>query len=335
MLTVTLYVRKDCHLCEVVRADLASLQTDYPHRLVEVDIESDALLLKRYLEKVPVVEVGPYRLSAPISVQSLRMTLGAANDRRSQLQSVGDPTYLSRVEKGQTVTGGDRISLFLSKHYLLLLNLFVLLYVGLPVLAPVLMARGVEGPARILYRLYSPLCHQFAFRSFFLFGEQAFYPLAEAEIQGVVSFQEATRIEGVESPTSVTRLEARAFVGNETVGFKMALCERDIAIYAALLLFGLGFAATGRRAPPLHWLVWILAGVAPIGIDGFSQILSQFGWSWLSAVLPYRESSPFLRVLTGSLFGFMTAWFAYPNIEANMRDTRQLLIKKFAVSRAS
>lgn len=335
MLTITLYVRKDCHLCEVVRADLASLQADYPHRLVEVDIEGDEVLLKKYLEQIPVVEVGPYRLSAPISTQSLRMTLGAAADRRSQLQNVGDQAYLSRVEKSKTFTGGDRLSFFLSKHYLLVLNFFILVYVGLPVLAPVLMARGVEGPARILYRLYSPLCHQFAFRSFFLFGEQAFYPLAEANIQGAVTFQEATGIQGAENPTSVTRLDARAFVGNETVGFKMALCERDIAIYAALLVFGLGFAATGRRAPPLHWLAWILAGVAPIGLDGFSQILSQFGWSWLSAVLPYRESSPFLRVLTGSLFGFMTAWFAYPNVEANMRDTRQLLIKKFAVSRAS
>ena len=332
MLIVTLYARHDCHLCEVVREDLAALQAEVPHRLVEVDIGADPALLKKYLEKIPVIEVGPYRLTAPISRQSLRMTLGAAADRRSQLQHIGDSGYLSRVEKGKTVTGGDRISYWISRHYLLVLNFFMLLYVGLPILAPVLMARGIEGPARVLYRLYSPLCHQFAFRSFFLFGQQPYYPLTEANVRGVASFQEAIGISDVEDPTSVTRLEARSFVGNEVVGYKMALCERDIAIYAALLVFGLGFAVTGRRVRSLHWLAWILVGIGPIGIDGFSQILSQFSWPWLSAVLPYRESTPLLRVLSGSLFGLMTAWFAYPNIETNMRETRHLLLKKFAVN---
>jgi len=36
-------------------------------------------------------------------------------------------------------------------------------------------------------------------------------------------------------------------------------------------------------------------------------------------------------VLTGTLFGFTTAWFAYPYIEESMAETRQFFIKKFAV----
>jgi hypothetical protein len=40
-------------------------------------------------------------------------------------------------------------------------------------------------------------------------------------------------------------------------------------------------------------------------------------------------------VLTGGLFGFMTAWFAYPNIEESMRETRQYFIKKFAAAKAA
>jgi hypothetical protein len=51
--------------------------------------------------------------------------------------------------------------------------------------------------------------------------------------------------------------------------------------------------------------------------------------------LPYRESTPFLRVLTGFLFGFGTAWFAFPNVEDSMRETRQLLTKKFAVAESA
>jgi hypothetical protein len=39
---------------------------------------------------------------------------------------------------------------------------------------------------------------------------------------------------------------------------------------------------------------------------------------------------PLFRVLTGALFGFMTAWFAYPAIEESMAETRQFFLKKFA-----
>ena len=59
MLTVTLYTRPDCHLCHDVKAQLNTLQAEHPHRLVEVDIESDPVLLKAYLEKIPAIEVGP------------------------------------------------------------------------------------------------------------------------------------------------------------------------------------------------------------------------------------------------------------------------------------
>jgi len=333
VLTVTLYARKDCHLCDEVRAHLQALQSEHPHRLVELDIESDPVLLKAFLEEIPVVEVGPYRLEAPITRKSLQMTLGAASDRRNHLQQIGDEAYQARVAKGRTVTGGDRFSFWLSKHYLLFLNVFMLLYVGLPALAPVLMKTGASGSARVLYKIYSPLCHQFGFRSFFLFGEQPYYPLAEAQIAGVKTFEEITGIVGVSDPANYARLQARAFVGNETAGYKMALCERDVAIYSAILLFGLVFALSGRRFRALHWPVWILIGIAPIGLDGFSQLFSQFSWSWLADALPYRESTPFLRILTGSLFGFTTAWFAYPNVEESMRETRQFFIKKFAVNR--
>jgi uncharacterized membrane protein len=81
--------------------------------------------------------------------------------------------------------------------------------------------------------------------------------------------------------------------------------------------------------------VWILLGLGPVGLDGFSQLFSQFDWNFLATWLPYRESTPFLRVLTGSMFGFFTAWFAYPNIEESMRETRQFFLKKFAVVNAS
>jgi len=335
MLNVTLYTRKDCHLCEQVKDDLESLREILPHRLVEVDIDSDPTLKAKFGGIIPVIEAGPYNLKAPITRESLKMTLGAASDRRSQLEQIGDAGYKARVQKGRTVTGADRFSFWLSKHYLLVLNLFMLVYVGLPFLAPTLMKIGAVTPAKVLYRIYTPLCHQFGFRSFFLFGEQAYYPLAEAGMTGVKTFEEVSGIPNLDDPFSYTRLDARAYIGNENVGYKVALCERDVSIYLAMLLFGIVFSLTGRRAKSMHWLVWLLVGLGPIGLDGFSQLFSQFNLEWLMSVLPYRESTPFLRASTGVLFGLCTAWFAYPNIEESMSETRQYYIKKFAVNQAS
>jgi uncharacterized membrane protein len=185
----------------------------------------------------------------------------------------------------------------------------------------------------VIYTIYKPLCHQFGFRSFFLFGEQAYYPLAEAGIPGVKTFEEVTGFQDLDNPAAFSRFQARQFTGNETVGYKLALCERDVAIYGAIFLFGIIYAATGRRIKPLHWVLWILIGMGPIGLDGFSQLFSQMNWQWLASILPYRESTPFLRLLTGGLFGFTTAWYAYPYMEESMAETRQFFIKKFAAIR--
>lgn len=335
MLNVTLYTRKNSELCHQVKVDLNELHPQFPHRLAEVDIDTDFALAAKYSEEIPVIEIGPYTLKSPITRQKLIMYLGAANDRKNQLEKLGDEGYQARVLKGKTISTGDRLSFWIARHYLLILNLFIFIYIGLPFLAPTLMKAGAEIPARAIYTIYKPLCHQFGFRSFFLFGEQAFYPLAEANVADVKTFEQMTSIPDLDNPYSVTRFQAREYIGDNTVGYKVALCERDTAIYLAILLFGIIFAVTGRRLKTLHWMLWLLIGIAPVGLDGFSQLISQFNWEWLMSIIPYRESTPYLRVLTGALFGFMTAWFAYPNIEESMSETRQYYLKKSAIQQAS
>ncbi len=330
MITVTLYFRKDDEHSRAAKDDLVSLQEKYPHRLVEVDVDSDPALQKKYGGNAPVVEVGPYSLRYPFDKQKLSMTLGAASDRRGQLDRLGREDHHDRLRRGQAISAGDRLMHWFSRHYLAVLNGFILLYVGLPVLAPVFMKAGMPIPASVIYAVYKPLCHQFGFRSFFLFGEQPYYPLEEAGIQGVKTFEKASGITNLRDAASSARFDAREFVGNETMGYKMALCERDIAIYGAIFLFGLVYAASGRRLKTIHWIVWLLVGLGPISLDGFSQLFSQIEWDWIASLLPYRESTPFLRVLTGGLFGFVTAWFAYPNMEESMAESRQFFIKKFA-----
>jgi peptidoglycan/LPS O-acetylase OafA/YrhL len=46
--------------------------------------------------------------------------------------------------------------------------------------------------------------------------------------------------------------------------------------------------------------------------------------------IPYRESTPFWRLLTGFLFGYTTAWFGYPLVEETMAETRKIMSKKLA-----
>ncbi len=334
-LNVTLYSRPGCHLCDEVKRHLEMLQSKFPHVLAEVNIESDESLHARYFEQIPVVEVGPYRLTAPISKEALVMTLGAAWDRRDQLERVGGDAYAEQVRKGMSVTRSDRIYFWGVRHYLAVLNLVFFLYVGLPFLAPILMEAGLTPPASIIYRVYSPLCHQFAFRSFFLFGAQPYYPLKEAGLTGVRTLDQVTGFSDLENTFSVSRLYARQFVGNPTLGFKVALCERDVSIYGAILVFGLAFAMLRRRLPQLHWMLWGLLGLAPIALDGFTQLFSQLNIPWLAQILPYRESTPIERVVTGFLFGFCTAWFAFPSIEESMKEARQFFIKKLALAEAA
>jgi glutaredoxin len=56
--TVVVYSRPGCHLCEEAVEALVSLHEEgYGFDLQEVDIESEELLLRRLLEKIPVVEI--------------------------------------------------------------------------------------------------------------------------------------------------------------------------------------------------------------------------------------------------------------------------------------
>ncbi len=52
---VTLYGRPGCHLCDQARDALERVRADAPFELREVDIECDDELLRRYLERIPVV----------------------------------------------------------------------------------------------------------------------------------------------------------------------------------------------------------------------------------------------------------------------------------------
>ena len=57
MTRVVLYSRPECHLCDDARAMLERIRATTPFELHERDIETDDALLRRYLERIPVIEI--------------------------------------------------------------------------------------------------------------------------------------------------------------------------------------------------------------------------------------------------------------------------------------
>ena len=207
--------------------------------------------------------------------------------------------------------GTDKLSLLFKRFYILIFAFAFSLYTGLAFLAPVLMHYDLILPGKLIYKFFGFFCHQLPYRSFFLFGEQAFYPLASANMDhDIITFEEATQ------NAKMDFFDLKSFVGNPQMGYKVALCQRDIAIYLAIVLFCFIFLISNYHIPRLHWIPWIIIGLVPIGLDGFSQLFAAIN----PAVFPARESTPILRVITGAMFGFNTAWFLFPYLDKKLKE---------------
>lgn len=185
-----------------------------------------------------------------------------------------------------------RIAHAVSVHWLLMLNLAMGLWVGLPFLAAVVARAGYTRGAQLLYWFFQPLCHQIPERSFFLFGRQWTY-----------SYEELSRLLGGAAVP-------QRWIGEPEIGFKVAICERDVAIYATVLLAGLVFGLVRQRAKPLRPKVFGLL-IVPMAVDGVGQLVGLWSSTWES------------RVATGALFGVACVWLALPYLERGMREVRQ------------
>ncbi len=216
----------------------------------------------------------------------------------------------------------NRLVLRISRNWLKIALTFLFLYTGLSIAPPVLMKAGYDNAARVLYTIYAPMCHQFAFRSWFLFGDQLAYP-REVSGSDLDSFESYARrdphFDGVDLAawSADLQVKSRSFKGNEEMGYKTALCERDVAIYGTMFLAGLLFAGVRRWLRPAPIWLYLILGLVPLGLDGFSQMFSYAPFEYW----PVRETIPAFRVLTGGLFGLMNVWLAFPYIEGSMRET--------------
>lgn len=228
-----------------------------------------------------------------------------------------------------------------ARNWLRLALTLLALYISLPWAAPLMAKAGWQEPADAIYTLYSPFCHQFAFRSVFIFGEQPFYPRGAADsaytpfehyaaqseaFQAQYRHWSAVYASSVSSPPGsvdglnqfsvAQQIAARHFIGDETFGYKTGLCARDLAIYTMIFVGGLIYRRYRWRIRPLPFWIFVIAGLGPVGIDGLSQLLSYPPFEFW----PVRETTPFFRIVTGGVFGLMSAWLGFPYIERSMQD---------------
>jgi len=91
--------------------------------------------------------------------------------------------------------------------------------------------------------------------------------------------------------------------------FQVAVCQRDLALYAGACLAGLLFGLVRERVRALPVRVWVIL-ISPLVLDGVTQLLG------------LRLSTWQLRTASGLLASGATVWMVYPYLEEGFRDIR-------------
>ena len=203
------------------------------------------------------------------------------------------------------------------------------LWVWTPFLAPVFMHLGWDGAGRAVYFVYSFFCHQLPERSFFFFGAQPMYSLAEV--------QSAWQ-------NTINPLVLRQFIGNPEMGWKVAWSDRMISFYTSVWIFAVAWYPFRRKIKPLAWWGFVLL-LLPIAMDGGTHMLSDFAGigngfrdtnTWLTALTNHVLPATFyagdalgsfnslMRLVTGVLAGLGIVLLAFPYLNQTQEYNRQL-----------
>jgi len=224
---------------------------------------------------------------------------------------------------------------FLRRYWIIPLSIALGIYVGLPFLAPVFMHVGWGNASKVIYFIYSWLCHQLPERSYFLYGPKLTYSLAEV--------QNAWQ-------NTVNPVILRQFIGNPEMGWKIAWSDRMVSMFTSLWLFGLLWWLVRRRLKPLPWWGLVLL-LLPMALDGTSHFISDLAGIgqgfrtenlWLAELTRHIFQASFysgdawgsfnslMRLLTGLLFGIGCVWYTYPYLDKALTPQDQPVFTKAA-----
>lgn len=244
------------------------------------------------------------------------------------------PTTTTPVRERSSAVIANRAIYWLSRHWMLVINVIFGLYVGLPWLAPVFMQLGWPMAGNVIYLIYSTQCHQLPERSFFLFGPKPMYALAEIQAAWQVT----------DNPAIL-----RQFIGNLDMGWKVAWSDRMVSMWTSLFLGGLLYWPLRRRLKPLPLWTFILL-ILPMAVDGGTHFLSDLAGigqgfrdsnAWLAALTNNLFPATFytgdmlgsfnswMRLVTGWLFGVGVVWLVYPYLNGAFTDAAHQIEDKF------
>lgn len=175
-------------------------------------------------------------------------------------------------------------------------------------LAPILMLMNQPHLAQPLYKLYSYLCHQRVERSSFINDEYPFwryYSVEELKSLGYLPEQN----EFIPKPFAEI-FYGYPYWGNEDLGYKLAVCNRDVAIYGTLTILitmlWLLYKINGYyiKISNLQLIILVILLTLPMAVDGFTQIYLEVTNTSLNDpfIRAYMDSA-LKRYITGSLFG--------------------------------
>ena len=195
MISVTLYSRKDCHLCDEAKADLEGLQGEIPHT------PGGAGYRQRSKATARVWPGNPCCRSRAVSFESSFYPAGFADhafgcqDRERHIDLVEKSPMAGRSSPAWLPGRGPTGSLagFPTITCCFLIWCGRLSGVGLS-------GAGFDEsklglPANLLYKAYGLVCHQLAYRSFYLFGEQVFLSSGSSRRPAAMTFSQATGLE--------------------------------------------------------------------------------------------------------------------------------------------
>jgi len=211
----------------------------------------------------------------------------------------------------------DQVLHWLSRRWILVISVLLGLYTLVPFMAPVFMAMGLTVPGKVIYWIYSFLCHQLPERSYFLFGPKISYSISEIQTVWLHSNK---------------LIILRQFIGNPQMGWKVAWSDRMVSMYTSLWLFGILWGVTKKKLKPLPWWGLVLF-LLPMAIDGSTHFFSDLAGlgqgfrnsnTWLATLTNQSFPSTFyvgdalgsfnawMRIITGILFGIGIVWFGFP-----------------------
>ncbi len=214
----------------------------------------------------------------------------------------------------------NRRMLWVSRHWLWVANGFFLVYFGLPLLAPVLMAAGLTGAANTIYQLYNMVCHQLPTRTYFIFGEQV--SMCERCIAIYATLFAGGLVFALARFRALPAQWYLLFALPMALDGGSALVSELAQVLPLWIFWGLWAMLTVLVIYGLHLQKLLVWQVAVVFIGGFLAL------AYLQFV-GLRISNVTMRTLTGFIFGVGTVWFAYPVLEEGFAETASEITSAF------